>query len=89
MTGFLFFLNLFQISIIFKDSVNPEIYIIFYYILIALILGVYMIIFYVSYSFSINRFGTVWPLTILRSVVCFIVTVLFMPIFGKQLNNNK
>lgn len=37
---------------------------------------------YVSVSFSRNKFNHVWPLHVLRSIVSFIVTVLFMPVVG-------
>lgn len=56
-------------------------YIITFYLCVCLVILVIINITYVSYSFSQNRFGAVWPLRVLRSVVSFIVTVLFMPIF--------
>jgi glucose uptake protein GlcU len=52
-----------------------------FYLCVCLVLLIVINIAYVSYSFSRNRFGAVWPLRVLRSVVSFIVTVLFMPIF--------
>ncbi len=52
-----------------------------FYLCVCLVFLVVINIAYVSYSFSRNRFDSVWPLKILRSVVSFIVTVLFMPFF--------
>jgi hypothetical protein len=56
-------------------------YKIVFYLCVILVLLVVINIAYVSYSFSRNRVDSVWPLKILRSVVSFIVTVLFMPFF--------
>ena len=40
-------------------------------------------IIYIAIAFSKNRYNVVWPLKILRSVVTFLVSVLFMPVFSK------
>jgi len=50
-----------------------------------MILGVYIIIIYVSYSFTKNHFESMWPLLLLRTTVSFIVTVLFFPLLGKEM----
>ena len=71
------FLSYFQTVVFFN---NTELYILFFYILMAVVLGVVVDVGYVAYSIlSKNKSGTVWPMRLLRSVVSYIVTVLFNP----------
>jgi len=55
-------------------------YIVSFYFLIFLVILVIADIFYVSIIFSQNKVGSVLALHLLRSVVSYIVTVLFLPI---------
>ena len=67
----------FQTVVFFNDT---QLYIVFFYLIILLIVLVVADIFYVSYILSSkNKSGAVWPMRLLRSVVTFIVTVLFNP----------
>jgi hypothetical protein len=58
-------------------------YLITFYICICLIILILSNAIYVSIAFSKNKFNVVWPMKILKSVISFLVSVLFMPIFGK------
>ena len=70
-------LSYFQTVVFFN---NTQLYIVVFYILILLIVLVVLDIIYVSYSISSkNKAGAVWPMRLLRSVVSFIVTVMFNP----------
>lgn len=60
--------------------INYTTYIIGLYLLDMIILLIFIDILYVSYSFSKKKFSLMWPLTILRSVTSYFVTVLFLPI---------
>ena len=67
----------FQTVVFFNDT---QLYIVFFYLIILLIVLVIADIFYVSYILSSkNKSGAVWPMRLLRSVVTFIVTVMFNP----------
>ena len=71
------FLSYFQTVVFFN---NTELYIVFFYILVAVVLGVVVDVGYVAYIISSkNKSGAVWPMRLLRSVVSYIVTVLFNP----------
>ena len=71
------FLSYFQTVVFFN---NTELYIVFFYILMAVVLGVVVDVGYVAYIISSkNKSGAVWPMRLLRSVVSYIVTVLFNP----------
>lgn len=72
------FLGYFNIVNFFAD--NYQAYLVIFYSLVMLVVLVIIDIIYVSYVFSKNKIGAVWPLQLLRSVVSFIVTSLFMPI---------
>ena len=71
------FLSYFQTVVFFN---NTELYILFFYIMMAVVLGVVVDVGYVAYIISSkNKSGAVWPMRLLRSVVSYIVTVLFNP----------
>ena len=71
------FLSYFQTVVFFN---NTELYIVFFYIMMAVVLGVVVDVGYVAYIISSkNKSGAVWPMRLLRSVVSYIVTVLFNP----------
>ena len=71
------FLSYFQTVVFFN---NTELFITVFYIGIFAVLGVVVDIFYVAYIISSNnKSGAVWPMRLLRSVVSYIVTVLFNP----------
>ena len=71
------FLSYFQTVVFFN---NTELYILFFYIMMAVVLGVVVDVGYVAYILSSkNKSGAVWPMRLLRSVVSYIVTVLFNP----------
>jgi hypothetical protein len=72
------FLGYFNIVNFFSD--NYQAYLVIFYSLVMLVVLVIIDIVYVSIIFSKNKIGAVWPLQLLRSVVSFIVTSLFMPI---------
>lgn len=70
-------LSYFQTVVFFNDT---QLYIVVFYFMILLIVLVVLDIIYVSYSISSkNKAGAVWPMRLLRSVVSFIVTVMFNP----------
>ena len=71
------FLSYFQTVVFFN---NTELYIVVFYLLLAVVLGVVVDVGYVAYIISSkNKSGAVWPMRLLRSVVSYIVTVLFNP----------
>jgi hypothetical protein len=74
-------LNYLQLITLFKG--NTEMFLVCFYVAIICVILVVMNIAYVSISISRNKLGAMWPLRLLRSVVGFIVTILFMPIVGK------
>ena len=72
------FLSYFQTVVFFN---NTELYIVFFYLIIVMILGVVVDVCYVAYIISSNnKSGAVWPMSLLRSVVSYIVTVMFNPL---------
>jgi hypothetical protein len=73
-------LNYLQLITLFKG--NTEMFLVCFYVAIVCVALVVINIAYVSISISRNKLGAMWPLRILRSVVGFIVTILFMPIVG-------
>lgn len=60
-------------------------YLITFYICACLVILVIINIVYVAISFSKNKFSVMWPLGLLRALISFLVTVLFLPIFGNIL----
>ena len=71
------FLSYFQTVVFFN---NTELYIVVFYLMMAVVLGVVVDVGYVAYIISSkNKSGAVWPMRLLRSVVSYIVTVLFNP----------
>jgi len=71
------FLSYFQTVVFFN---NTELYSLFFYLMVLLIIGVIIDIFYVAYIISNNnKSGVVWPMNLLRTVVSLIVTVYFNP----------
>lgn len=75
------FLQYFKVVVFFQD--NEEMYVITFYLALSLVVLVIMNIFYVSISFSKNKFNVVWPLKILRGLISFLATIMFLPILGK------
>lgn len=55
-----------------------NLYVIFFYVLIGLILFIILDIIYVSYSFQRKKFSVLWPLVILRNFVNLAVTLFFL-----------
>ena len=67
----------FQTVVFFNDT---KLYIVVFYVVILLIVLLVIDVIYVSYIISNkNKSGAVWPMRLLRSVVSFIVTVMFNP----------
>ena len=73
-------LNYLQLITLFRG--NTEMFLVCFYVAIICVILVVMNIAYVAISISRNKLGAMWPLRLLRSVVGFIVTILFMPIVG-------
>ena len=72
------FLSYFQTVVFFN---NTELYTVVFYLIIVMILGVVVDVCYVAYIISSNnKSGAVWPMSLLRSVVSYIVTVMFNPL---------
>ena len=72
------FFSYFQTVVFFN---NTELYTVVFYLIIIMILGVVADVCYVAYIISSNnKSGAVWPMSLLRSVVSYIVTVLFNPL---------
>ncbi len=72
------FLSYFQTVVFFN---NTELYTVVFYLIIVMILGVVADVCYVAYIISSNnKSGAVWPMSLLRSVVSYIVTVMFNPL---------
>ena len=67
----------FQTVVFFNDT---KLYIVVFYVVILLIVLLVIDVIYVAYIISSkNKSGAVWPMRLLRSVVSFIVTVMFNP----------
>ena len=77
------FLQYFQVVMFFHNS--SSLYIVAFIICAVLILFILINIFYVAVSFAKNpRLNTSQvPIKILRTILTFVVSVLFLPIFGK------
>jgi len=60
-------------------------YIVTFYFCVLLVLLVALNIIYISISFNRKYFTVTWPLYILRYIAKFILTIFFMPLFGKYL----
>jgi hypothetical protein len=72
-TGYLRFVQYFQ-------NTNYNVYIIIFYVLVAIILFVILDIFYVSIAFSKKKYAFSWPVTALKVAIWLFTTVLYLPI---------
>jgi hypothetical protein len=79
LTNILNFVNVFSLST-YVPNLSYFTLLVSVYVCLGAILLIILNIFYVSYSFSQNKFKFMWPVYLLRSVAYYFVTVLFLPI---------
>jgi hypothetical protein len=66
------------------EYVSWDVYIIVYYISIFLIFFIIINFIYVAYCFKQRKFPFTWPVPLLKVSCNLIVTVLFIPLLGKN-----
>ena len=78
-------LDIFRMEV-WLGKMGVNIYIALFYGAILLAFIVIGDFIYVAVSFSQKSFACIWPLKLLRYLCTLIVTVLFLPLIGKQIN---